>query len=83
MAKNAIFDKKHLQSQRLLCILRFGTKWKFEVESLFLNQFLRYPATSWYPEKQHVLLLKHCWSILELLVKIVIFTMFSISGPET
>ena len=68
-AKNAIFDKKQLQSRRLLCILRFGSKWKLDVENLFLNKVLRYPATSWYPEKQHVLLVKHCWPILDASVK--------------
>ena len=83
MAKNDIFDKEQLQSRRLLCILRFASKLKFELENALLKQFLRYPAPSWYPQKQHALLLKHCWPILEPLVKHRDFHNFSIFGPKT
>ena len=65
------FGEKQFQSHRFNCIVNFASELNSEWGKMFFEPFLGYPATSWYPEKQHVLFLQAHWAPL---AKTVIFT---------
>ena len=73
------FLPKKLQSLDFGCIVNFASELNSEWGKMFFEPFLGYPATSWYPEKQHVLFLQ---AHLAPLAKTVIFTFSAYLHPK-
>ena len=64
--KMQICRKSELWSRRLIYTVNYAFHLNSEWENIFFDWILWYPATSWYPQKQHLLLLEPHWLTLVL-----------------